>query len=87
MNLFERARFFRTKKRLGQNFLVNPDVIEEIIDYAQITKDDTIIEIDSDAHIAAFKKPSFRDLCRKSEDAQTFGTHIKNFYRSDFHSL
>lgn len=45
MNLFERAKFFRTKKRLGQNFLVNPDVIEEIIDYAQITKDDTIIEI------------------------------------------
>lgn len=45
MNLFERARFFKTKKRLGQNFLVNPDVIEEIIDYAQITKDDTIIEI------------------------------------------
>lgn len=45
MNLFERARFFRTKKRLGQNFLVNPNVIEEIIDYAQITKDDTIIEI------------------------------------------
>ena len=45
MNLFERARFFRTKKRLGQNFLVNPDIIEEIIDYAQITKDDTIIEI------------------------------------------
>lgn len=45
MNLFERARFFRTKKRLGQNFLVNPDVIKEIIDYAQITKDDTIIEI------------------------------------------
>ena len=45
MNLFERERFFRTKKRLGQNFLVNPDVIEEIIDYAQITKDDTIIEI------------------------------------------
>lgn len=45
MNLFERARFFRTKKRLGQNFLVNPDVIGEIIDYAQITKDDTIIEI------------------------------------------
>lgn len=45
MNLFERARFFRTKKRLGQNFLVNPDVIEKIIDYAQITKDDTIIEI------------------------------------------
>ena len=45
MDYLQRAKFFRTKKRLGQNFLVNPDVIEEIIDYAQITKDDTIIEI------------------------------------------
>ena len=45
MNLFERAKFFRTKKRLGQNFLINSDVIDEIIDYAQISKNDTVIEI------------------------------------------
>ena len=45
MNLFERAKFFRTKKRLGQNFLINEEVIDEIIDYANITKDDVIIEI------------------------------------------
>ena len=37
--------FFRTKKRLGQNFLINPEVISDIIDYANITKDDVVLEI------------------------------------------
>ena len=41
----QRAKFFRTKKRLGQNFLVNPEVIADIIDFAQITKDDVVLEI------------------------------------------
>ncbi len=45
MDLLERAKFFRTKKRLGQNFLINSDVIDEIIDYANITKDDIVVEI------------------------------------------
>ena len=45
MNYFERAKFFKTKKRLGQNFLINPDVIEAIIDEANITQEDTVIEI------------------------------------------
>ena len=41
----QRAKFFRTKKRLGQNFLVNPEVIADIIDFANITKDDVVLEI------------------------------------------
>jgi len=45
MNYFERAKFFRTKKRLGQNFLINADVINAIIDEAGITELDTVIEI------------------------------------------
>lgn len=45
MDYIKRAKFFRTKKRLGQNFLVNPDVIFDIIDYANITHEDTILEI------------------------------------------
>lgn len=45
MNYFERAKFFRTKKRLGQNFLIDSEVIEDIIDYANISPDDTVIEI------------------------------------------
>ena len=45
VDYLQRAKFFRTKKRLGQNFLVNPDVIADILDYAQITKDDVVLEI------------------------------------------
>lgn len=45
MNYFERARYFRTKKRLGQNFLIDGEVIADIIDYADISPDDTVLEI------------------------------------------
>lgn len=45
VDYLQRAKFFRTKKRLGQNFLINPDVIGDIIDFANITKDDTVLEI------------------------------------------
>jgi len=41
----QRAKFFRTKKRLGQNFLINPDVISSIIDFADIDKEDVVLEI------------------------------------------
>ena len=45
MNYFERAKFFIFYKRLGQNFLVDGEVIQDIIDYAQISQDDIIVEI------------------------------------------
>lgn len=45
MNYFERAKFFRTKKRLGQNFLIDGQTISDIIDFADIRSDDTVIEI------------------------------------------
>lgn len=45
MNYFERARYFRTKKRLGQNFLIDGEVISDILNYANISANDTVIEI------------------------------------------
>ena len=45
VDYLQRAKFFRTKKRLGQNFLINGEVISDIIDFAKITKDDTVLEI------------------------------------------
>ncbi len=45
VDYYGRAKFFRTKKRLGQNFLINGEVIQDIIDYAKITKDDVVVEI------------------------------------------
>ena len=45
VDYFERAKYFRTKKRLGQNFLINPDVISDIIDFADIKENDIVLEI------------------------------------------
>lgn len=45
MNYYERAKYFRTKKRLGQNFLIDGEVISDIIDYADIQPEDTVVEI------------------------------------------
>lgn len=45
VDYLQRAKFFKTKKRLGQNFLINADVIDAILDYANISKDDIVLEI------------------------------------------
>lgn len=45
MEYYSRAKYFKTKKRLGQNFLINGEVIANIIDYAEISPEDTVIEI------------------------------------------
>lgn len=45
MDYLTRAKSFKTKKRLGQNFLVDSGAIQAILDYAKISKDDTVIEI------------------------------------------
>ena len=39
MNYFERAKKFRAKKRLGQNFLVDKSAIETILDVSDIIGD------------------------------------------------
>ena len=45
MNYFERAKKFRAKKRLGQNFLIDEKAVEAILDVSDITKDDVVVEI------------------------------------------
>ncbi len=47
MNYFERAKKFRAKKRLGQNFLIDEKTIETILNTSNITKDDIVVEIGS----------------------------------------
>ncbi len=47
MNYFERARKFRAKKRLGQNFLIDENVIETILDVSDISNEDVVVEIGS----------------------------------------
>lgn len=45
MDYYNRAKFFRTKKRLGQNFLIDGTAIADIINAANISPDDTVVEI------------------------------------------
>lgn len=45
MDYLQRAKAFRTKKRLGQNFLIDNDIIQAIIANANISKEDTVLEI------------------------------------------
>ncbi len=45
MDYLNRAKSFRTKKRLGQNFLVDAGAIQAIFDAAKISEEDTVIEI------------------------------------------
>ena len=45
MNYFERTKKFRAKKKLGQNFLIDENTIETILDVSDISQDDTIVEI------------------------------------------
>lgn len=45
MDYFNRAKYFRTKKRLGQNFLIDGTAIADIIRAANITPNDVVVEI------------------------------------------
>ncbi len=47
MNYFLRAKQFRTKKRLGQNFLIDESVINRIME--EVSPDDIVIEIGAGA--------------------------------------
>lgn len=45
MDYIARAKKFRAKKALGQNFLIDASAINTIIDNANLTKDDIVLEI------------------------------------------
>lgn len=47
MNYFERAKSYRAKKRLGQNFLISSEIIDKIIETAEINAEDIVVEIGS----------------------------------------
>ena len=45
MDYITRAKKFRAKKRLGQNFLVDENIISSIIEHSEIGSDETVVEI------------------------------------------
>lgn len=49
MDYLKRAKEFKTKKRLGQNFLIDSNIIDLIVDKANFAPDETIVEIGAGA--------------------------------------
>ena len=45
MDYITRAKKFRAKKRLGQNFLVDENIIMSILEHSQVGKSDVVVEI------------------------------------------
>ena len=45
MDYLNRAKYFRTKKRLGQNFLIDGTAIADIMQAANISPEDVVVEI------------------------------------------
>jgi 16S rRNA (adenine1518-N6/adenine1519-N6)-dimethyltransferase len=45
LNYLARARQFRAKKKLGQNFLIDDAIIQKIVENANLSDDETVIEI------------------------------------------
>ena len=54
---------FAFQKRFGQNFLIDTHVLDKIIDSAQITKDDFVLEIGQDPYTEEAKE-KIRKACR-----------------------
>lgn len=53
MNYLQRAKEFKTKKRLGQNFLVDANIINRIVEIADFQPDETVVEIGAGAGFVA----------------------------------
>ncbi len=45
MDYITRAKNFRAKKRLGQNFLVDENIIMSIMEHSEVGSDETVVEI------------------------------------------
>ena len=45
MDYITRAKKFRAKKRLGQNFLVDENIISAILEHSEISPNETVVEI------------------------------------------
>src|SRR5271154_1794976 len=44
-NLREKARHFKMKRRLGQNFLINPEILSKIVRALDLKENDHVLEI------------------------------------------
>ena len=88
-NLLRRAKYLlrlygvSPKKRLGQNFTVNSDVLQRLVSHASLTKDDVVFEVGAGF---GFLTPLLSGACKKIIAVEVDPTLV-NFLRKQLHSL
>ena len=89
INLLRRAKHllrlygFFPKKRLGQNFTVNSDILQRLVSHASLTKDDVVLEVG--AGFGFLTKLLSRE-CKKVIAVEV-DRQLVNFLRNQLHSL
>ena len=79
---FLRAKLFKTKKRLGQNFLVDESVINRITD--EVQPDDTVLEIGPGAGFVT------ENIVNKSKHVHVFHLffiYLQCFFKAEVNKL
>jgi len=88
-NLLQRAKHllrlygFSPKKRLGQNFSVNSEILQRLVSHASLTKDDVVLEVGAGF---GFLTPLLSGACKKVIAVEVDHTLV-NFLRKQLHSL
>ncbi len=74
---------FRPRKSLGQNFLINPRVVQKIIDTAQLTGDELVVEVGPGFGILTEALlPNVRKIIAIEKDKQLF-TSLRSRFHGD----
>jgi 16S rRNA (adenine1518-N6/adenine1519-N6)-dimethyltransferase len=88
-NLLRRAKHllrlygFFPKKRLGQNFTVNSDILQRLVSHASLTKDDIVLEVGVGF---GFLTPLLSSACKKVISVEVDPTFV-SFFREQLYSL
>ena len=89
INLLRRAKHllrlygFFPKKRLGQNFTVDSDILQRLISFASLTKDDVVLEVGAGF---GFLTQLLSRECKKVIAVEV-DPRLVNFLRKQLHSL
>jgi len=89
INLLQRAKHilrlygFFPKKRLGQHFTVNSDMLQRLVSHASITKDDVVLEVGAGL---GFLTQLLSSKCKKVISVEV-DPKIVSFLRKQLHSL
>jgi len=89
INLLQRAKHllrlygFFPKKRLGQNFTVNSDILQRLVSYASLTKDDVVLEVGAGF---GFLTQLLSSECKKVIAVEV-DPQLVSFLRKQLHSL